>query len=57
MITDALLFSDVIVNSETGQSVDIAVEMLTNHLRVAARIFAETESNGKYSPQEKRQKI
>jgi uridine kinase len=26
--------ADVIVNSETGKSVDIAIQMLANHLRV-----------------------
>jgi len=30
--------ADVIVNSETGHSVDIAVKMITNHLRVQASL-------------------
>eukprot|EP00980_Cylindrotheca_fusiformis_P005027 scaffold1062_cov130-Cylindrotheca_fusiformis.AAC.33 len=48
--------ADVIVNSETGQSVVIAVEMLTNHLRVAARILDETETNGNNASAQKRPK-
>ena len=31
--------ADVIVNSETGHSVDLAIEMLSNHLRVASGIL------------------
>ena len=30
--------ADVIVNSETGHSVDIAVKMITNHLRILAAL-------------------
>lgn len=40
--------ADVIVNSETGHSVDIAVKMITNHLRVAAALVMddnETKEN------------
>jgi len=33
--------ADVIVNSETGHSVDIAVAMITNHLRVESGLTAE----------------
>lgn len=35
--------ADVIVNSETGRSVDIAVTMITNHLRVQAALLDEKE--------------
>ncbi len=37
--------ADVIVNSETGHSVDIAVQMITNHLRVQAALLDEQEQN------------
>ena len=40
--------ADVIVNSETGHSVDIAVKMITNHLRILAALPTnsnETEEN------------
>jgi uridine kinase len=30
--------ADVIINSETGTSQKIAIDMLTNHLRVAANL-------------------
>jgi uridine kinase len=33
--------ADVIVNSETGHSVDRAIVMLSNHLRVASGITEE----------------
>ena len=36
--------ADVIVNSETGHSVDIAVKMITNHLRVESELLAAAEA-------------
>lgn len=35
--------ADVIVNSETGHSIDIAVNMITNHLRVESELIAAAE--------------
>ena len=35
--------ADVIINSETGHSVDIAVNMITNHLRVMSGLVVEDE--------------
>jgi uridine kinase len=36
--------ADIIVNSETGHSLDIAAEMLSNHMRVASGIILEEMS-------------
>lgn len=36
--------ADVIINSETGHSVDIAVNMITNHLRVMSGLVVEDEA-------------
>ena len=33
--------ADVIINSETGSSLDLAIEMLSNHLGVMAGILAD----------------
>ena len=34
--------ADVIVNSETGNSVDVAVKMIVNHLRVESQLLVAT---------------
>ena len=34
--------ADVIINSETGHSIDIAIHMLSNHLRTSAGIINGT---------------
>ena len=33
--------ADVIINSETGHSLDIAVKMITSHMRVEANLVEE----------------
>mmetsp|Transcript_23495 Transcript_23495/g.65590 ORF Transcript_23495/g.65590 Transcript_23495/m.65590 type:complete len:218 (+) Transcript_23495:211-864(+) len=37
--------ADIIVNSETGQSVDIAIRMLANHMRVESNIVPKADES------------
>lgn len=41
-----LYFSDVIVNSETGSSLDIAIKMISDHLLVASGMISNDVAKG-----------
>lgn len=41
-----LCFSDVIVNSETGSSLDIAIKMISDHLLVASGMISNDVAKG-----------